>query len=441
MKNILKKDPKSSYQFDLTELETVAFNALVTWKTDMESAETRTQLFTAIRNLTHAILCVGTYQTKYNIDPDEIAYEYALYLFERLIMGTFKPEYRDRFPFQNYITLNLKHVIITKNKDRNWHELLVDLEYLVNLENSGMMEFNESDETVDFKLDKQGMAKKLYKAIRIYYSEEEIRRLLPMTMGVLDLEPKYFLSERYPVDLRDFIVLLITAAKRLLSTYNINTLSYDYSKKEFSKIVSSSVRSTVFLSAVVNSEFFPRDFLLSLDIDSLYRLVSVSGGNMIRVPTKKELDALIGTVVAVSKVIMEGKPIKQSLGETKEDLGLMFPTRIRGTNIETYISKILEVHDVFGEDKNSDPIVHSLISAIKSIDKMLEHLVHNLDKEKPETILQTYKEISTTFKILTDGLAKIGTMAVSAAVKQTNEEEPLKEILDGTAKIQEQPTS
>jgi hypothetical protein len=411
------KPKKPVYQFNLTNLETEAFHALEAWN-KLDNPESRTLLFTTIRDLTYAILCVGEYSSKYSINPDEIAYEYALYLFERLVLGTFKPTYNDRFPFQKYISINLKHVIITKNKDKNWHELIVDLEYLLNLENNGMMDFGGSEENNDSRIDKQALAKKLHKSLRIYYTRDEINRLLPMTIGLLDLESKQFYSENFPTDLKDFMVVLVCISKRIITTHNVNMLPHDMMVKEFKKVVSSSVRSTVFLSAVVNSEFFPKELLLSLDIDSLYRLVAVSGGQNFRVPTKKELDALIGSVVTVSKVIMEGKTIDQSLGETKKDLELMFPTRIRGTNIEAYISKILEVHSIFGEDPNSDPMVINLITAIKSIDKMMEHIVKNAKNESPETILQYYKEISTTFKILTDGLVKISTMAIASKTEE-----------------------
>jgi len=121
MNDFLKKDPKASYQFNLTKLETAAFKALVAWKEDKEDQKLRTKLFTTIKELTHAILCVGDYESKYRIKADEAAYEYALYLFERFLMGTFDPTYDDRFPFQKYISINLRHVLITKNKDRNWH--------------------------------------------------------------------------------------------------------------------------------------------------------------------------------------------------------------------------------------------------------------------------------------------------------------------------------
>jgi len=429
--DLLKKDPKAAYQFNLLNLENAALKALEDWRAKDTDSGTRTKLFTSIKDLAYAILCVGDYQAKYKLNPDETAYEYALYLFERLLMGTFDPKPQEgytRFPFQRYITVNLKHIIITKNKDKNWHELLVDLEYLVNLENNGMMDFDPQHEGVDFKMDKQGLSKKLYSALKVYYTEDEIRRLLPISMSLLDLDSKVYLSENQPRDVRDFIKILICVAKRILTSYNINELPHDYSLKEFKKVVSSSIRSTVFLSAVVNQEFFPKELLLTLDIDSLYRLIAVSGGETVRIPTRKELDALIGTVVTVSKVIMEGKSVETSLIETKEDLELMFPTRIRGTNINSYISKILEVHNIFGEESSSsEPIINNLMTAIKSIDKMLEHLVKDIDKKDPEKVLEYYKQISTTFKILSDGLAKISAMAIGNSLKNVKEDQMQKE--------------
>jgi len=76
-------------KYDLVKLEDEALLALSNWGKE-DGEETRTQLFQTIQELAYAVLKVGGYD-KHNIDYSTVAYEYALYLFERLILKSFLP--------------------------------------------------------------------------------------------------------------------------------------------------------------------------------------------------------------------------------------------------------------------------------------------------------------------------------------------------------------
>ena len=391
-------NPKHKY--DLTKLESAALAAYANWASD-DSQEHRTVLFETVRDLAYAILQVGPFK-KYNIDYEVIAYEYSLYLFQRFILGSFRLIAKDRFPLQLYISKNIRHVIFSHNSGA-WQELITDMEFLV--DSASVNVFQEEPVNSYKAIDKKFYAQSLMKVVELYYSKAEINRLLPIALDMIFSNSRYAVSPSLPTDLKDFSIILIAASKRFTNYDNI-FFTTGVKKSDLKTALKSATRSTVFLSTVVNSTFFPKELLLSLDIDSLYRLVSVMGGNTIRIPTMRELDTVLGAVVSISRMLLEDKPIESSLNETKLDYDLVFSNHV---NLQYFISKSMESFNLFKNDdsKASEPMINVIASSIQSLDVILQSLQERVSSESSDSLLNQYVGLSDTLAKFTDGLIKI----------------------------------
>lgn len=405
--------PKSEYKFDLKDLESKGILAHANWK-ELDNNKTRTDMFMAIKDLAYAILVVGNFR-KYEVDPEKVSYEYAIYLFERIIIGSFKMIPKDkeinRFPLQNYVNKNLMHVIFTMKDSDTWQELVSDLEVLSDRQ-AGSPDSDHDKNPSHNAFARGQLAGKVLGILRVYYTYEEIRRLLSISVDYLYGNWYYYVSSDMPVDIRDFIIVLVSAAKRVVRQENI-FYSTDVKTKDLKKAFSSAVRSTVFLSTVANYEFFPKELLLSLDIDSLYRLVGVMGGKTLRVPTSKELDTLLGGVVTVSRAITEGKDPAKAIKEAKEDYNLIFSSHI---NVQHFISKAMETFNVLREDSPSEPMINLLVTSINALDVVFKKLNKDLDSKDTESVLRQYCELSKSFSQLSDSLVKISSLGSASAV-------------------------
>jgi len=418
-----------AYKFNLIELESTALAKYKTWKTDMSHSGYRTEMFKAVEDLAYAILNVGKFD-KYNIDFNLCSYEYALYLFERLITGSFRMEPRipgTRFPLQEYVRQNIKHVVFTLRKDTAWQELITDMEFFLDdCQKPGDYEYMElADHRIEAPeggVDKNRYAKKLLEALRVFYSFPEIRRLLAISLDTIYMDTKALVNPNIPADIRDFSITLVALSKRLTVEHNLN-FGLDVPKNDLKKVFASSVRSTVFLSTIVNTDFFPRELLLSLDIDALYRLVHLVGGQTLKIPTIRELDSLLGAVVAVSKVIMEGKAVKESITEAKTDMKLMFANNI---NIQQFVSKSLESYNVFSNESKVEPLLNILAMSIKSMDHLFQQLTKRSEELNSSELLKKYVELSSSLSKFTESL-----IGISDKVKpKETAKETIKEIID-----------
>lgn len=396
--------PKKEHKFDLIKLESELDAAYKEFKKE-ECEQTRTKLFTTIRDLAYAILTVSTFTKKNSLNLEDTAYEYALYLFERLVTGSFSPEnspkYIDKMPWQAYIDINLNHIIFSrKNDNEAWIDLVEDLEFLVDA--TRIDETNMSD-IYQQKVNRDSVSKDLETALQIFYSDAEIARLLPLSVDLIFSNPKYFINDNMPKDIKDFSLVLISVAKRIAAKNNLDG-STRVKKTELVRMLSSSVRSTVFLSSVVNSSFFPKELLLSVDIDSLYRLCQISGGKRIRIPTQRELNTLVGAVVTVSKMITDGKNFKESVNESKKEFDLVFSHQI---NTETFVAKIIKSMNTFGADDKTDPLISIIVMSIKSLEKLFDKVLEKAETSNPETLLRTYEVLSQSLSSFTNIMAEL----------------------------------
>jgi len=390
---------KKFKKFNLRKLETEALTGYKSFKEDNDQ-DSRTQLFNGIRELAFAILTVGDFE-KYNIDVEESSYEYALYLFERILNGfELVPSGKgDKFPLQYYISLNIKDTVITKRDDELFKSLIGDMQFLI--ERKEVMEV-EDDTDLESKIHHDYLANCLFKALRIFYTHDEIRRVLPISLELMFESKRKLIIDNSPTDIKDFSTVLISLAKRVIIDSNIN-VEYDIPKKRLEEIFGSSVRSSVFLAAVVDTNFFPKELLLSLDSDSLSRIVSLMGGKSIRIPTQRELDTLLGSVVTIAKMIMEGGEVKDLLKETKANMDLVYCNQ-KHFNVQTFISKSIETYNMFGEDPKTKPLINALISSIKSIETIIDQVVKENGHSENESERKRYTDLTRSFAVFSESL-------------------------------------
>jgi hypothetical protein len=407
--NSINSDGKEKKKrFNLRDLEDKCLIAYANFETDSNEF-TRTQVFLTIKELAFAVLSVGPY-SKNGLDFDKVSYEYSIYLFERIVLGTFKMKgHTGRFPLQQYVRKNIKHVIYTMRDIDVWKDVVSDLEFLMNDDS-----LTELDSIIDPSpapchfIDRHVSSAKLLDLIRMYYTYEEIRRLLAISIEHIYGNWYQYINSYAPSDVKDFVVVLVASAKRVVRVDNV-FYGLDMKKSTVKKALSSAVRSTVFMSTVVNSEFFPKELLLSLDLDSLYRLVSVMGGKNLRIPTQKELNTLIGGVVAASKVILEGKDskdVKKTIKDTRNDYDLVFSSRV---DIQFFVSKAIENFNLFKNESSSEPLINLLVSSINSLDKLFK--TTDFKSKDGSEIMEQYIELSNAFSNITNSLLSISNKA------------------------------
>lgn len=397
---------KSTYNFDFIQLEKdidVAYEKYM----EEETEETKKNLYLTIKEIAYGILKVDKGWATYNLNYETVSYEYAAYLIEKILSGIFVREIRrDKFPWQHYISKNLKHVVITKREDEEWHNLIDDTKFLLDdLTNDNIFDKEENGQEHIFS--RNDLCKRLLKSLKIFYTMDEIKRLYPLAIEYIDREGgtyrhginRVFRSgpgkRVLPKDIREFNSILIALAKRLLKDENVKRVDPFYGGN-FSKIMSGSIRSSVFLASIVNADFFPRELFLALDIDSLYRLVNISGGETIKIPTQNELETLLGAVIQISKNIIKDEKLDKYLNTNKEDLELIFSRKI---SLQAFTSKILESLELFQVDKETEPLVNLLIKSLESVVLLFKEIrnqdhVCSSDCKCYNKVVETFEEVS-----------------------------------------------
>lgn len=369
------------YGLNLTELEKNLNDSYSSF-IKKDSSTSRDSLFMGIRNLAQGIAQVDRADKRYNLELDEIGNEYALRLFERIVIGGFRFQTdTGRVPFTSYVRLNIKDVLISDGKSDSYLQLHGDMETLYDQVVKGEVE-SGSD-----RFSKSYVSDKIYKGLQVFYKKAEIKKHLNLALDVIYRNKHQPIPhDALPVSLRDFTIVLLSIAKRISYESEINYMD----RTDVKKALETSVRSSVFIAAVTNADAFPKELLLSLDLESLYRLCTVSGGRKIKVPTLRQLDTIVGAINSVSDYIIDGKPYQESLAKSKKSFDLVFSSK---TNMHHFISKAIDVLDLKETEYSHEPLIKVLATSKKAI----EGYVSELSKDKKsgryrEVLLSTIRE-------------------------------------------------
>jgi hypothetical protein len=308
-----------------------------------------------------------------------------------------------KFALQPYINQNLRHVLLTKKKEvYNTYELLDALEASLQDGREVLESTYQQPETTSERFSRRGLAKRIYKSLRMFYPPEEISRLFGITCEMI-YHNERGLGDGLPEDIRDFAVVLTGITKRVARENNV--LSYDrLLKRDFNTALQSAVRSSVFLSSVVNSEFFDKRILLAMDVESLYRLATLMGGQTLQVPTLRELDTLIGAVSAISEAVVNGKAPEKAIRDAKADLGLVFSHTV---NLKKFVANAIESHSLYADGGESTPLVNVLLASIACLEKTFDGLVEKSRGATPGELAKLYATMVESCTNFTNSLVNV----------------------------------
>lgn len=381
------------YRFDLENLENAAVDSYLKYL-ELDNNDTRTHMFLMVRDLAFAIVSVGHAYTKYTLDYDEIAYEYSLYLFDRIVFKGFRFKIGENgvLPLQKYIALNILHVITTKVNVDNRNKLIGDLEIM--------------DKTCDLSdkiYERRSLIGQLHKGLRLYYNESQIRKYLPIVIGLIEDYGPILKNESIPLELRDFSIVLFSISKRLLYDNNINIYIPINKHKTLSKVVESSISSSLFMYSILNVDKSLQELIVALDIKSLMRLVTISGGKSIKIPNEKDFDVILASVLALGKSIVTGEDPVKFIDAVIRENDLIFNNK---TTIESFISKLLESIKL-EKNRETDPLSSIISFGIKSIESLTSTLPEIIRNIPPESLVEQYIELNKTLTNLSMSISGI----------------------------------
>lgn len=382
----------------LEELETLALESHRIWQED-DNKDTKAGMFTAIKNLAKAV--ITAYYSKSNIDFEMASYEYAVYLYQRIVQNALDlNNHQGRFPLQRYMKINVRHIIYSMGNELQWVNVINDIDD---------EEFEREIEDVKTpsatqQVSSKKLSWKMYTGLSMHFSHDEIKRLYPIARDLCYSNKHTPVPYGIPEDIREFMIVMICIAKRIYvdNSHVFQNSVKETGSKEFRKRIQSAIRSTVFFSAITNSSVFPKELLLSLDIDSLYRLVAICGGRTIRIPKERELESLMGAVVSISNMVLEGDSMEDAIYKAKREYGLVMDNRI---NIRELISKINSTMDI-EDDKMSDPMIGLLEKLIKFFDVIISE-IHTSEHISSPDLLRLFENVSSSITNLTDNIFSI----------------------------------
>lgn len=362
---------------------------------ESDSNEDKSEFFKSVYKLAYGILEVS----KYDVDFDHVAHDYSTLMFERVfIKNQLFYTKSDRIPFTQYIKLNIRNVVFNRD-DNVYTDVLEDLKFIVDDINYG--DFNISTMSSNSKFDSLGGD--LYNALLKFYSVDQLKQMLHVSLDLIFDSGFQPISRDIPKDLQVFSITLICLAKKIVSDnrlYNIN----NYDSESIKNALDSSLRSSSFLALMSdNPSYIP--FFMALDIDSIYRLSTVSGGTRITVPSLRYITNLINTSVVATSVIKDSDKrylSYKNITEISEDFDIKSSNggSVSKSSLQKSISKALDIYDTIGHDEKSEPLLQALGFSVKSIEK----LVDSVSGKSSKTVLEYLVEYENLIHKLKDKL-------------------------------------
>lgn len=379
------------------------------------SEATKTELYEAIKSLTDVILQDRNLNMK-RLNKEEVSYEYTVRLYERLITGVLRPKKRDgsawspldRFAWNEYIRKNIKWTIENMGKDTLWSDLIMELDAVPNeedLKDRTLDNWFEKEDSLNANIDKDKLSVKIYKYVQSQYVDEEINRLWPLASELYFRDGDKAIPDNLPDHISNFMKISLGGARRLAKQYNIRFPLDEISVKSLKQAEKSTANSTLFLSTVINENVINRSLLLACDINTLYTLVHLEGGNKIEIPTIRQLESTQAAVQIVSGLILEGKNFpdlrydkgKMKLDElidvTIEELNLIFASK---KDTRYIASKMMETYNLHPFDVKGDPTIDLLIVASKALTSVAARLPNFVERGTPlKDVFKMYKALNS----------------------------------------------
>jgi len=397
-----KDKPKKKKRFDLIDLEAKCMQAYLGFiNTDPPSKQERDTLFLAIYNLTFGIMSVSRYVARARVQDhvEEMAQTYTLSLFSRINAG-FRFTFEDKIPFQKYIDLNMKQIVSCTSYEQSSYSAIEDLADLVVHQN-----FQDDEEDGKQDYEERCIVRKIYKVLNVYYTPNQIRRYLPLAIEFLDKSKSLVLGKDIPLAYRDFTNTLLAVAFKVCEDNNIKDyISTMKPQSDLAQILSASVRSSVFLHSIVNTEIIDPTLLVSLDMSSLSRLISVAGGKKIKIPTEATFDRVLTSVLAISEGVVSGK---EPLDALKSLSTCGIPIYKKDVTLQKYVQNISKTMELKAIDSETEPLIGVLENVINATSALSKKLPDVIDKIPKERLVSDYLSLSKNLSSLIKSLEKI----------------------------------
>tara|TARA_Y100000310_G_C20695263_1_gene825219 strand:+ start:1388 stop:2587 length:1200 start_codon:yes stop_codon:yes gene_type:complete len=325
------------------------------------SESTRGNFFCSLQDLVRGVISVRSKKpdSPYT-DIEKLTYEHSLYLFERIVIGRFRPVYKDKFPWQHYVRKAVRINLHTMYKDEDWVAVLSKTQFAFD---TGVLVEGDVVKSKNLNIIDTENQQLLHDGLRCFYSLAEIKRLLPLSLDLITTNFPNFFGLILPNDLRDFCIIVVCLTKRIArETHVFNNKSI--TEVTLDEALKNSIRSTLFLAAISDSKLFPKELLLALDIDSLVRLAKVAGGRTLKIPTLRRVDTLIGSVEAASQVLLKQTEIGAAVESAKKNYNLIYSNKV---NIKEFVLKTIDIFKVIGTQSESTPIMGMVLASINSL--------------------------------------------------------------------------
>jgi hypothetical protein len=336
---------KENHQFNLIRLEKNLNDSYQDF-VKSENDKTRSKLFEDIYHMAIAIVTINKYN---HIEIKEVANEYSLRLYERIVIGSFRfRSENNHIPFTQYIKLNIRDVVFP-NKN-NHIDILEDLK--------------KSSTGEDIKTSRKLVVDEIVNILKGLYGKE-FDRLLPIALESVCRTLHQPINPKLPRDIYNFTITMIGVAKRLTDDYTEvqNTIN---------------LKSSLLLLTLLETDLVPKELILSLDLKSLYRLSTIAGGTKIKIPTLRQLESLINASNATIKVI-NGEGVIDASEASKKELGLVLSNR---TDVVDIIKKVNKIYESIKPDGNTEPLIEALLL---SQNALMSHY-KSLDDQSKETL-------------------------------------------------------
>jgi hypothetical protein len=116
------------------------------------------------------------------------------------------------------------------------------------------------------------------------------------------------------------------------------------------------------------------------------------------------VDALLGTVTAITKSLVENSDLKKEIYESKDKYSLAFTYT---PSMAQTVSKIMEAYNINEADGHTKPMINILTQSIKTLDTIFKEIADRAKEAETTELLETYKELSETFTKMVDALTKV----------------------------------
>jgi len=408
-------------RYDIVSLEDSLQQAYDQYVANPNDPDTRTRLFTALRDLTKAIVEVEGRKHKRRdpyagIDKDRLAYEYAVCMFRRIVEGRFVlPDLqgRSKFAWTPYIKLSIRHILWTEfgreeEREVPFGDLGVILKscYVEGRSASILSlleevtgwdgvrdEFFYTTESgeggeAEVRFYKKEVVEALKNVLDLLYGEEKVKEYLRCLITLPQSEWKKVEG------MDEFVSVFAVLYKRMFEDLRIKPCSVD---------VDMVLRSTLFLASILSSKKPDRKLFISLDLKNLYRLSMVCGGRRVYIPTVEELEDLIASVYVVWRMLKEKVGLKAAKREAKEKF--KFQSRLLRVDkyveaLSRFLSLNLERKEMEEESEESKSVVNLLLSVVISLHKAIEQTLESVkrvvtEEKDVKKLVEIYGELSS----------------------------------------------